>query len=216
MKCWIAAFDSIPQINTLRCNSVAILRVRGMSRTLWCVSKGLAAAPPAMDCSTGVSICFGVTRAGRRSNFWGLIKWHQYRNIIILVHYFLLRGVIHSGDRNNIPPPYIPDTRRILSKQQRGQLCTRLRFCSFMQYFRASIASRTYDAKPFREISWSSAKPLEHFPTSFRRFDQVELFSSATSFTWRLPYIEDQMKYRGTGIYFSAPLGADNFHPLLL
>ena len=35
---------------------MAMRRVSGMSRTLWWVANGFAAAPPAIDCSTGVSI----------------------------------------------------------------------------------------------------------------------------------------------------------------
>jgi hypothetical protein len=43
-------------MSRLRCSSVAIRRVSCISSELWYVSKGLAAAPPGVVCSVGVSI----------------------------------------------------------------------------------------------------------------------------------------------------------------
>ena len=51
----IAAIGTSILIPGLRCNSSAIRRVSCISSVLWWVTKGRAAAPPAIACRTGVS-----------------------------------------------------------------------------------------------------------------------------------------------------------------
>ena len=44
-----------PTINRFKYNSLAIRIYNGMSKLLWCVMNGRAAAPPGIGCNTGVS-----------------------------------------------------------------------------------------------------------------------------------------------------------------
>jgi hypothetical protein len=48
-------FSNPPTVRRLRYSSGAMRRKSCMSSALWCVLKGLAAAPPGIECSIGVS-----------------------------------------------------------------------------------------------------------------------------------------------------------------
>ncbi|MNC33795.1 hypothetical protein D3C75_822030 [compost metagenome] len=72
-------FSKPPTTRRLRYSSGAMRRNIGMSSALWWVSNGLAAAPPGMVCSIGVSTS-RKPRSLRKWRMWA-ITWERTRKV---------------------------------------------------------------------------------------------------------------------------------------